>query len=88
MLIYVFLYALLSTRCVVRAKLPFCAFIGVDQENKSRIIAQTLLPNETTQSFEFVIEHLVKLCGGLHPKVSLQGVSTVFSYVSDLISSA
>lgn len=52
----------------VRSKLPLCAFIGVDKENKSRIIAQALLPNEQTDSFKFALKHLIIICRG-HPKV-------------------
>lgn len=55
-----------------RAKLPFCALIGVDKENKSRVICQALLPNEQAASYEFAITHLIKVCGGLHPKVQYE----------------
>ncbi|CAM9680822.1 unnamed protein product [Pylaiella littoralis] len=50
------------------AKLPFCAFIAVDKENKSRVICQALLPNEQASSYESALTHLIKVCGGLHPK--------------------
>lgn len=53
----------------VRAKLPLCVFMGVDSENKTRILAQALLMNEQTESYAFAIKHFVKICAGGRPRV-------------------
>ena len=52
-----------------RAKLPLRIFVRVDSEGKTLVLAQELLPNEQTPSFEFVLENFIDLCRGAHPKV-------------------
>ncbi|CAN0030352.1 unnamed protein product, partial [Hapterophycus canaliculatus] len=43
--------------------------VTVDSENKTRIVGQALLRNESTDSFAFVLQHFKKLRHGLSPDV-------------------
>ena len=53
----------------IMAKLPLCAFIGEDRENKNRITSKPCSRTSKRLSLEFVIKHLVKLCGGLQAHI-------------------
>lgn len=49
--------------CSGRYPMPVCLIIGVDSENRSRVLLQAVLQNEQTASFEYLLRHVVKLCG-------------------------
>lgn len=60
-----------------RYKLSLALIVGNDSENKTRILAQAVLPNERTDAFKFVMEKFVELCGGVHPGVGRECIKTV-----------
>lgn len=54
-----------------RYKLPLVLIVGVDSENKTRILAQAVIPNEQTDSFTKILKQFVDMCHGIHPEVGL-----------------
>ncbi|CAN0466652.1 unnamed protein product, partial [Ascophyllum nodosum] len=61
-----------------RYHLKLCLIIGVDSENKSRVLAQAFLSDEQTASFEYVLNHFVKICGG-YPQVIITDADTAMT---------
>lgn len=55
-----------------RFNLPFCAVAGVDGNNRTVLMAQALLRDETAASFEFVLHHLMQAC----PHASIRTIFT------------
>lgn len=44
-------------------KLPLCIFVAVDNNYKSRIVAQAILPDETSNSYRWVLQQTLKATG-------------------------
>jgi len=55
-----------------RFNLPFCAVAGVDGNNRTVLLTQALLQDETAASFEFVLHHLKQAC----PHASIRTIFT------------
>ena len=59
------------TAASTRYKRPLCLFVGVDEENHTVILAQALMCDETTATFEKVLQDFLGFCEGVHSKVRL-----------------
>ena len=71
---------------IVKYHLKLYLIIGVVLENMSRVLAQAFLSDEQTASFEYVLNHFVKICSG-YPQVSHEGEQPIVSSVSRRVGS-
>ncbi|GBB98120.1 hypothetical protein RclHR1_03140019 [Rhizophagus clarus] len=59
-----------------RYQMALCFFVGVDNRNHTRIFAQALLSDETSSSYVWVLEQLLKANNGILPTVLLSDADT------------
>ncbi|GES73163.1 protein FAR1-related sequence 5-like [Rhizophagus clarus] len=59
-----------------RYQMALCFFVGVDNRNYTRIFAQALLSDETSSSYVWVLEQLLKANNGILPAVLLSDADT------------
>ena len=57
-------------------QMALCFFIGVDNRNHTRVFAQALLSDETSSSYVWVLEQLLKSNNGILPSVLLGDADT------------
>jgi hypothetical protein len=57
-------------------QMALCFFIGVDNRNRTRVFAQALLSDETSSSYVWVLEQLLKANDGISPSVLLSDADT------------
>lgn len=50
-----------------RYQYPLCFIAGIDGNFRTRLFAQALTDDETTDSFIFIFEHLLRASGGIEP---------------------
>lgn len=62
--------------------MKLCLFVGIDSENKTRILAQGFVSDEQVTSFEKTLVFVIKICKG-HHEVSV--ISRLYVFFVDSV---